>query len=88
MADAPPPEPQTPTVAIPAEFLSEHGRVSMENAQLRNALVQAQGTITMLVDKLRQVGGVPADDAPNGGVERDASTGLPVVRRRPNVVEA
>jgi hypothetical protein len=80
--------PQTPTIGVPAEFLAEHGRVSMENAQLRNALAQAQQTITMLVEKLRQANGLPADGSPpNGGVERDP-TGLPVLRRRPNVVEA
>jgi hypothetical protein len=81
------PQPQTPTIGVPAEFLAEHGRVSMENAQLRNALGNAQQTITMLVDKVRQANGLPADDAGNGGMERDQG-GLPVLRRRPNVVEA
>ena len=40
-------------INIPAEFLAEHGRVCMENSQLRQALERAQQAVAFLTAKLR-----------------------------------
>ena len=46
------PEGSTP-VNIPAPFLAEHGRICLENSELRRALADAQRHIEMLVEQIR-----------------------------------
>jgi hypothetical protein len=79
MPDQPAPEiAGAQPVNVPIEFLAEHGRVSLENAQLRNVHAQQQQTIQLLLDKLRE-----ATSAPEEG---ESVKGLPIVRRKPTVV--
>ena len=61
-------------INIPAQFLAEHGRVSLENSELRRALDEAQRTIQMLVEKLKE--GTET-------VEHEVEGVLPIIRRKP-----
>jgi hypothetical protein len=70
----------TQQVQVPNEFLAEHGRVSMELANCRSALAQANQTIQVLIERLKEaIGGQHLEQG------QETVSGVPILRRKPEL---